>query len=137
MSWAIAGMLERLSRALASQAYEAGLNPAQWAALRYAASANETVRNIAAFAKVHRTTHGSAAQTIDALVAKRLLTKKPGADKRQRVLTVTAKGAALLAEDPLRDIAQLIATLSDDRLFETAEVLEMLTKKVTVSSTSE
>lgn len=122
----VAVMVEQLSRVLAIRAIAAGLNPAQWAALRHVATANESARSIGAFARLHRTTPSSASQTIGSLVAKGLLTKEAGSDGRERVLKLTPKGTTMMRRDPLKDLAQVIAEFPEDRLLGLAEVLELL-----------
>ena len=125
-AFSIASMVEQLFRVLAIRAFEAGLNPAQWAALRHVATANESARSIGAFARLNRTTPSSASQTIGALVAKGLLTKEAGQDGRERILRLTPKGIAMLRRDPLKNIVKIIAEFSQDRQFALAEALEVL-----------
>ena len=125
---AIAELIEQLSRIVESRALSNGLNPAQWAALRYIAQANEGARDVGAFSRFHLTTPSSASQTISALVSKGILAKKVGADGRRRTLDLTLKGRRLLDQDPILHLAHAILTLSDDQLFLMAEVTELLIK---------
>lgn len=78
------------------------LTPAQWAALRFVASANPRSATPGAFARFHGVTKGTASQTVRALIRKGLVDAHPGsADARARVLTLTAAGRAKLDDDPI------------------------------------
>jgi len=125
---AIAELVELLGRSLASRGFSNGLNPAQWAALRYIAQADESARTIGAFARFHLTTPSSASQTMSALVNKRLVMKTKGGDQRMRTLDLTARGRRLLKDDPIADLTRAIHSLSDDQLFLMAEIMARLTK---------
>ena len=125
---AIAELIEQLSRTIASRAFSGGMNPVHWTALRYISQANESARQIGAFAKFHMTTPSSASQTMTALENKGLVTKKAGPDGRQRILELTPKGRRLLSKDPIQALAASIQTLSDDQMFLMAEVMENLTR---------
>jgi DNA-binding MarR family transcriptional regulator len=125
---AIAELIEQLSRTIASRAVTGGMNPVHWTALRYISQANESARQVGAFAKFHLTTPSSASQTMTALENKGLVTKKAGPDGRQRILELTPKGRRLLNKDPIQALAASIQTLSDDQMFLMAEVMENLTR---------
>jgi DNA-binding MarR family transcriptional regulator len=124
---AIAELIAQLWVAMASRAMSQGMKPAQWNALRYLAQANESARHVGAFAEFNRTTPSSASQTMTALVNRGLVVKKKGGgDSRQRMLALTAEGRRFLKEDPLAELANTIATLSEDQLFTMAEIMEVL-----------
>jgi DNA-binding MarR family transcriptional regulator len=123
---AIAELIETLSRALANRSFARQLNPAQWAALRYLANANERARETGAFAKFHRTTPSSASQTIGALVKKGMVVKKPTDDGRRRTLELTTKGRAALENDPIKHLSEAILRLPDGKLFSLAETMQAL-----------
>ena len=125
---AIAELVEQLSRTMASRAFTNGMNPVHWTALRYINQANESARNIGAFAKFHMTTPSSASQTMTALENKGLVAKKVGPDGRQRMIELTPKGKRLLSKDPIHTLAGSIATLSDEQMNLMAEVMENLTR---------
>ena len=125
---AIAQLIELLARSLASRGFSHGLNPAQWAALRYVAQADEDARTIGAFARFHLTTPSSASQTISALVKKKLIVKTKGGDSRRRSLELTLKGRRSLRNDPIAELTRAIHGLSDDQLFLMAEIMDQLTK---------
>ena len=94
--------------------------------MRYLAHANESARQIGAFAKFHMTTPSSASQTVGALVGKGLVTKKAAADGRRWTLSLTAKGRRMLEHDPILDLTEQILGLPDAKLFELAEILQLL-----------
>lgn len=125
---AIAELIEQLSRTTASRAFANGMNPVHWTALRYINQANESVRNIGAFAKFHMTTPSSASQTMTALENKGLVAKKVGPDGRQRLIELTPKGRRLLSKDPILTLAASISKLPDEQMLLMAEVMENLTR---------
>jgi DNA-binding MarR family transcriptional regulator len=125
---AIAELIEQLSRTIASRAFIGGMNPVHWTALRYLSQANESARQVGAFAKFHMTTPSSASQTMTALENKGLVIKKAGPDGRQRILELTPKGRRLLNKDPIQALAASIQTLSDEQMLLMAEVMENLTR---------
>lgn len=125
---AVAELIALLARSLASRGFSHGLNPAQWAALRYIAQADESARSIGAFAKFHMTTPSSASQTMSALAKKKLVVKAKGGDHRMRMLALTAKGRRYIKSDPIADLTRAIHSLSDEQLFLVADIMARLTK---------
>jgi DNA-binding MarR family transcriptional regulator len=123
---AIAELFEYLSQSTAARAYARGLNPTQWAALRYFSKANEDARNIGAFARYNFTSASSASQTLTALVSRGLVEKSPGPDGRIRLITLTVKGRRRLAKDPITELAARLQKLSDEQLGLLAEILAMI-----------
>ena len=124
---ATAEVMAQVLRTTASLAFTDGLNPAQWAALRYFAQANASARNVVAFARHHGTTKGTASQTIAALLKKGLLERHPSeTDRRSIRLTVTAKGQTMLANDPLNALASAIDRLTSAQHGALAEGLDEL-----------
>ncbi len=97
----IADLLGQVERLLHNLAFANGLNPAQWSALRYLATAADDARTVTAFARHHRTTKPAASKTIDALVRKSMVRKLsiPG-DRRAQRLDLTAKALRRLGHDP-------------------------------------
>ena len=68
-----------------------------------------------AFAAARRTTHGTATQTVAALVRKGYLARhRLPEDKRTVRLDVTAEGRAQLRDDPLNLIVDAIDRIADD-----------------------
>lgn len=94
-----------------------GLNPAQWAALRYFADSQTIIPTVTAFARHHGTTTGTASQTVSALVRKGLLARRrePG-DRRVNRLEPTAAGRSTLDQDPLDKVARAVETMDGDTL---------------------
>ncbi len=102
----IATLLTRLERLSRSDDGEAGLNPAQWEALRYVAQANRFSRHPAALAAYLGSTRGTVSQTLIALEQKGFVSRTPSpTDKRSVLLSLTAKGETALARDPLHRLA--------------------------------
>ncbi len=101
----IAALIEQLERITHSDAFTQGLNPAQWAALRYFAHANRFSRTVGAFAQYHGTTRGTATQTVKALIAKHYLERCfVATDRRSFRLELTAKGRDCLVNDPIQEL---------------------------------
>jgi DNA-binding MarR family transcriptional regulator len=123
---AIAELIEQLSRSLLNRSSARRLNAAQWTALRYLGSANESARQIGAFAKFHFTTPSSASQTISSLVRKGMVSKTGAADGRRWTLELTSKGRRMLKDDPIIDLSKVILSLPDAKLFILAETMQML-----------
>lgn len=111
-AWRAAHLIERLARALRAGDYSAGLNPAQWEALRYLAHANRFSRTPGALAAYLGSSRGTVSQTLIALEAKGLIErKKNAADGRSVKLDIAAAGRALLAADGERDLARDISAV--------------------------
>lgn len=113
-AWVVAERLEQLARVPFTGSFSRGLNPAQWAALRYLANAGLTASTVTAFARFHGTTKGTASQTVSALVKKgHVLRHTSPADRRIVHLEVTESGRALLETDPLERLARACGTLPE------------------------
>ena len=113
-SMEIAGPLERLSRLMRGGEHEAGLNPAQWEALRFLSRANRFSNSPGAMTRFLGSTKGTISQTIKALERKGFVIKSPRAnEKRSICLTLTEKGHALLKNDPLQALSKSLDDLSD------------------------
>ena len=92
------GRLDRLAR---SGVNVAGLNPAQWEALRYLSRANRFSRTPAALAD-----YAGSTQTLIALEQKGLASRQASRrDGRSVELALTRRGEAVLRDDPLRRLA--------------------------------
>lgn len=125
---AIIGQIERFTCALARRETAQGLNPAQWAALRYIADPGKETElpTISGFARLRLTTLSSASQTVSSLVRLGLVARSAAADRRQRPLELTENGRTLLKRDPLRHLGVLIAGISSKSLTEFSEVLDVV-----------
>lgn len=99
-AWRAAHLVERLQRLVRAEGFEAGLNPAQWEALRYLARANRFSRTPAALADYLNSSRGTVSQTLIALLGKNLVRKtKSPTDARSHSLALTPAGSAMLAGD--------------------------------------
>jgi DNA-binding MarR family transcriptional regulator len=108
----VAELVEQLGRCACSQAFSAGMNPAQWAALRYFERANRFSRTVSAFAQYHGTTRGTASQTIRALVKKGYLRRLPAKhDQRSFRLDVTETAQQALGSDPFGEFVSAASAL--------------------------
>jgi len=110
-----AELLVHLGRAARMEDGTTTLTPAQWTALRFLSRANASSRTPSAFASFHATTRGTATQTLKGLEAKGLIARgQSPADGRSVRFELTAEGRGLLARDPLRDLAEAVASLPPD-----------------------
>ncbi len=106
------GRLDRLSR---SGVNIAGLNPAQWEALRYLSRANRFSRTPAALADYAGSTRGTISQTLIVLEQKGLASRQASRrDGRSVELALTRRGEAVLRDDPLRRLADDISVATGD-----------------------
>lgn len=139
---ATAQTLARVLRALWGMGFSCGLNPAQWAALRYIAGAAPGPCSVIAFARHHGTTKGTASQTVTALEKKGLITRvRDEGDRRSVRLRPTAVGLALLEHDPLNALTAAIGLLPPEQQNELAaaasEVLTHLHARRAASTPAE
>jgi DNA-binding MarR family transcriptional regulator len=124
---AAAELIDALIRDVQSRAFGSGINPAQWAALRFVAGANPSARTVSGFAEAHRTTKGTATQTIAALIRKGYLTRTSLREDRRRArLDLTEGGHALLLDDPLNALAEAIRNLPVEQQVSLGESLSRL-----------
>ena len=108
----VAQLVEQLGHCACAEGFSAGLNPAQWSALRYFERANRFSRTVSAFAQYHGTTRGTASQTIRALIKKGFLRRLPAKhDQRSFRLDVTERAQRALASDPLAEFANAAGAL--------------------------
>ncbi len=127
----IAELIEQLGRTARGDAFMEGLNPAQWAALRYFARANRFSQTVGAFARYHGTTRGTATQTIKSLVSKHFLKRCPiKTDRRSFRLELTPKARNCLAGDPLHDLETAASTLPFGQQSTVAECLQTILQQL-------
>ncbi len=108
-------LVDRLGRAVHCLQFAGGLNPAQWAALRYLGRANRYSRTPTAISDYLGTTRGTMSQTIKALEAKGLIGRETsGRDRRAVLLRLTGAGEAALENDPLHCVASVAGVLGDE-----------------------
>jgi DNA-binding MarR family transcriptional regulator len=124
---AIAEVFGHVGRLLHSLAFAKGLNPAQWSALRYLSTANDSARSVTSFARHHQTTKPAASKTIDALLRKGLVRKVavPG-DRRAQRVDLTPKAIRRLAEDPLNMFVGALAALDREQTSALAHALQVI-----------
>jgi DNA-binding MarR family transcriptional regulator len=127
---AVAELIQHVSRSLAADIRGQQLNPAQWAALRYLAHANEGARQVGAFAKFHLTTPSSASQTIGSLVSKGLVAKRTTDDGRRWTLNLTNKGRRALEQDPIVKLFDAIMILPEEKVQVLAEAMQQIVQQM-------
>jgi len=121
----LARLIEQLGKAAYNLGYTPGLNPAQWAALRYCNEATIERRTVTGFAQFQGTTKGTASQTIAALVRKGFLRRiADKLDRRVHRLALTEEAHAILKADPLQELSRALETLEDTNRWQLAESME-------------
>lgn len=127
----VAQLVEQLSHCACSEAFSAGLNPAQWSALRYFERANRFSRTVSAFAQYHGTTRGTASQTIRALVKKGYLRRLAAKhDQRSFRLDLTERAHQALASDPLAEFVNAAGALPAEQCSALAQGLRAVLDQV-------
>jgi DNA-binding MarR family transcriptional regulator len=123
----VAELVERLSRIAHTLQFADGLNPAQWAALRYLARANRYSLTPGALAEFLGTTKGTASQTLIALESKGLIRRlRTARDRRSVTIELTDEGRATLGRDPVRHIVAASGRVSADDQRAVAEGMDLL-----------
>lgn len=96
------------------EAFTGGLNPAQWAALRFFSRELTDSKTAVSLARFQGVSRASANDTVRALVRKGLLVRMVSAeDGRRQEVTVTDKGYEALLGDPLKLLVEPIAALPE------------------------
>lgn len=127
----LARLIEQVGKAAYNLGYTPGLNPAQWAALRYFDEATIERRTVTGFAQFQGTTKGTASQTIAALVRKGYLRRiADKLDRRVHRLALTDEGLALLRADPLSELSRALETLSEPERWALAESMEKVLRQL-------
>jgi DNA-binding MarR family transcriptional regulator len=127
----MAEMLDRLARMAHGAQFCDGLNPAQWAALRYLKRANRYSRTPGALAAYCGATPGTISQTLITLENKGYISRKRSdTDGRSTQLALTATGEALLAEDPLTILGNAVEDLPKDEQAALGRAIERVVAKV-------
>lgn len=104
-----------MARRLHSQGYDSHLFPAQWAALRYVYLAPPERRTAIDLARFQGLASGPVARTVRTLVIKGYLVKRGTIGRgRAELLDLTERGLALLQRDPLRKVAEALASLESE-----------------------
>ena len=127
----LARLIEQVGKAAYNLGYTPGLNPAQWAALRYFDEATVERRTVTGFAQFQGTTKGTASQTVAALVRKGYLRRVGDKqDRRVHRLVITEEGQNLLKVDPLQDLSKALETLSQDERWGLAVSIEKVLRQL-------
>jgi len=127
----LARLIEQVGKAAYNLGYTPGLNPAQWAALRYFDEATLERRTVTGFAQFQGTTKGTASQTVAALVRKGYLRRVGDKqDRRVHRLMITDEGQALLQVDPLQDLSKALETLSQEERWALAVSMEKVLRQI-------
>jgi DNA-binding MarR family transcriptional regulator len=121
----IAELIGRLGRLAHALQFAAGLNPAQWEALRFLARANKYSRSPSALSEYLGVTRGTASQTLIALEEKGYIERARSREDRRAVdLQLTQKGWDLVRQDPLCCIEEAATGLADACRAEIADGLQ-------------
>lgn len=135
---AIAELFDHFMRAIYSQSFVEGLNPAQWGALRFLNRANPRSRTLTEFARFHMVSKSAASDTMSALVRKQLVTKsRDPEDGRIMRLDLTERGRGLLAIDPLNNLVAALRRLPQDQHGLAAELAGAIARNVFAGLTEE
>ena len=120
-------LIDRLSRIMAADEWSEDINPSQWSALSYLASANRFSRSPSQVAEYMSATRGTVSQTLKALARKGLIKEvKSKADKRSISYSVTAMGKKLIEQRKEMEDANIITDDIDLTLL--ADNLETLAR---------
>ncbi len=124
----LASLLEHTARLIHANGYAAGLNPAQWAALRYFAVAPPRTRTMARLARFQGLSNSPVIRTVKALVDKGYLERVPNpGSRRSDLFLVTAAGKRLLAtQDPKIVTTRILADMTNERREHLADCLRDL-----------
>ena len=121
----LARLIEQVGKAAYNLGFTPGLNPAQWAALRYFDEATLERRTVTGFAQFQGTTKGTASQTVAALVRKGYLHRVGDKqDRRVHRLVLTEESEAILRSDPLQKLGQALETLTQEERWALAVSME-------------
>ena len=127
----LARLIEQVGKAAYNLGYTPGLNPAQWAALRYFDEAMLERRTVTGFAQFQGTTKGTASQTVAALVRKGYLRRvSDKQDRRVHRLMITDEGQNLLRVDPLQELSKALESLEQDERWALAVSMEKVLRQL-------
>ena len=127
----LARLIEQVGKAAYNLGYTPGLNPAQWAALRYFDEATLERRTVTGFAQFQGTTKGTASQTVAALVRKGYLRRvSDKQDRRVHRLMITDEGQNLLRVDPLQELSKALESLEQEERWALAVSMEKVLRQL-------
>lgn len=128
---ALAVLLEQAVRLIYPERSPQAMHPGQWAALRYLARANREAATVAGLARYLGVTLAPASRATAALIRKGYVRGEPDEKDRRIVrLSLTPKGEALVTEDPIHRLAEVIGELTPERQRELAVVLEHIFERL-------
>ena len=135
LHYAVADVIAHIGRRLQNLAYSENLNPAQWSLLRFLARSNPSARTSTGFSRFHLTTKNAAAQTVEALLRKKLIrsTTHPH-DQRSKLLELTASGTQMLQHDPMNDLVAALERLPEEDLHHLARIASALAHDLYVAA---
>ena len=111
----LSAMVEHASRLIHAKGYCEGLNPAQWAALRYFRDTASPSCTIARLAKFQGLSVPTVAKTVQILVEKGYLDRIPNpANKKADQIRLTRRGKLLLGRDPRTRVTKVLESLNAD-----------------------
>lgn len=123
----VAQLLEQVARRVLEKRDSNDLHAAQWSALRYFSRAGRRTANVAGLSKYLGNTMAPASRTARSLVDRGLLSACPSPDDARAVIfSLTQAGFDRLEEDPLIEIANLVASLDTVDIATLSESLEAL-----------
>ena len=127
----LARLIEQVGKAAYNLGFTPGLNPAQWAALRYFDEATLERRTVTGFAQFQGTTKGTASQTVAALVRKGYLQRVGDKqDRRVHRLILTEESQTLLRGDPLSALSTALESLSQEERWALAVSMEKVLRQL-------
>jgi DNA-binding MarR family transcriptional regulator len=127
----LARLIEQVGKACYNLGYTPGLNPAQWAALRYFHESTTDRRTVTGFANFQGTTKGTASQTVAALVRKGFLRRVADKnDRRVHRLVLTPEGEELIERDPLKALAAAVEQLGEQERWALAVNMERVLREL-------
>jgi DNA-binding MarR family transcriptional regulator len=127
----LARLIEQVGKACYNLGYTPGLNPAQWAALRYFQETTVDRRTVTGFANFQGTTKGTASQTVAAMVRKGFLERVADKnDRRVHRLVLTEEGENLLTQDPLQALASAVDQLEEQERWALAVNMEKVLRQI-------
>lgn len=130
-SFATAEVISQIVRLTSGPSFVGGLNPAQWAALRYFGRVGLQACTVTAFARYHGTSKGTASQTIAALTRKGMVERRQDDNDRRLIhFVLTETGRCALDNDPIRMVAEAVAELSADEQASLAGSLEKIVRSI-------
>ena len=124
-------MVGQVGKAAYNLGFTPGLNPAQWAALRYFDEATTERRTVTGFAQFQGTTKGTASQTVAAMVRKGYLRRVGDKqDRRVHRLVLTEESQVLLRGDPLQQLGQALESLTQEERWALAVSMEKVLRQL-------